>query len=263
MPEKTAVGAGGPWEGGEYFATTRWSVVRAAAGGGSGAPGATDDALEQLCRLYWRPVVAYLRRRGYAPADAQDHTQDFFSRLLAGNILTRADPAKGRFRSYLLSSLEYDLNDARDLARAQKRGGKFRFISLDEFQQESEHLSRSTALSHAPSPREAYEVRWAESLLARSRARLQEGLAARGRPELYPVLAAFLSGAEPDGALAQAATRLGLSVNATKVAIHRLRVQYRVVLREEVALTLDPATPAAIDAELRYLAALLTGAARD
>ncbi len=236
MPGKTAEGG----DEGEFFATTRWSVVRAAAGGSGGAQAVADNALEQLCRLYWRPVVAYLRRRGYAPADAQDHTQDFFSRLLAGNILTRADPAKGRFRSYLLSSLEYDLRDAHDLKQAQKRGGGFRFIS----------------------PQEAYEVRWAESLLARSLVCLQEGLTARGRPELYSVLAAFLHGAVPDGACEHAAARLGLSVNATKVTIHRLRAQYRAILREEVALTLDPATPVAVDAEIRYLAALLTGAAR-
>ncbi len=246
------------WEGGEYFSTTRWTVVRGAAGPDDAT--GTDAALEQLCRLYWRPVFAFLCRRGYPPADAQDLTQDFFARLLAGTFLDRADPAKGRFRSYLLSALECALHDARDRARALKRGGGVRFISLDEFREEREHPVLAAATADARTPSDAFEVRWAQSLIAQSLARLREGLAARGRPELYPVLEPFLTGAEPAGAYAHAAARLGLSPSATKVTIHRLRAQYRTVLREEVAHTLRPATPAAIEEELRYLATVLARA---
>ena len=246
------------WEGGDYFTTTRWTVVRASAG-----PDDPDNhaaALEQLCRTYWRPVFAFVCRRGYPPADAQDLTQDFFARLLAGTFLDRADPAKGRFRAYLLGALEYALADARDRARALKRGGRMQFISLDEFREEREHPALAAATADTRTPGDAFEVRWAQSLIARSLARLREGLAARGRPELYPVLEPFLTGAEPAGAYARAAARLGLSLTATKVTIHRLRNQYRAVLREEVAHTLRPATPAAIEEELRHLAAVLVRA---
>jgi DNA-directed RNA polymerase specialized sigma24 family protein len=234
------------------FSTTRWTVVLA-----SRQPADNTAALETLCRIYWRPVFAFVRRRGYSVADAQDLTQDFFLSLFSGDFLSRADRSRGRFRSLLQIALGRFLADARDRAKTQKRGGRFSFISWDNYQAETsgEWL---TNLSAAWTPEKAFDVRWAQALLAQVFAQLR---AAHARPErrrkTFETLQSFLTASadQPPDSYEQAASQLGMSPTAVKTAVFRLRQQYRTLLRKEVARTVESSSD--IDDELRYLGSLL------
>ena len=235
-----------------HFYTTRWTVVLA-----SGQPADNTAALETLCRTYWRPVFAFVRRRGHSVADAQDLTQDFFVSLFSGDFLRHVDRSRGRFRALLLTTLNHFLADAWDRAHAQKRGGRFAFISWDNYQAENGGEWR-TDMAAAWTPEKAFDVRWAQSLLAQVFANLRTAHARpASRRETFENLQPFLTvSTDPTAeSYEQVASQLGLSVPAVKTAVFRLRQQYRTLLRKEVARTVE--SHADIDDELRYLGALL------
>lgn len=231
------------------FTTTHWSVVLAAAR--QETPDATA-ALERLCRTYWYPIYAYVRREGHTPADAQDLTQEFFARLLARNSLAQVAPRKGKFRSFLLAALRHSLSDQRDRARAVKRGGGAEVLSLDA--QEAETRYRLEPVDRLDAEK-IFERRWAMTLLDQALTRLRDENVAAGKTQLFERLRSFVAG-ESDVSCSEAAVQLGLSEGAVKSAVHRLRQRYRELVREEIAHTV--ADPAEIDEEIRYLITVMS-----
>jgi RNA polymerase sigma factor (sigma-70 family) len=234
--------------GSSDFPTTRWTMVVAA-----GDPHRKEarSALVTLCENYWYPLYAYLRRRGYPTDQAQDLTQEFFLRLLEGRYLDRADPLKGRFRAFLLTSLKFFVADEEDRQRARKRGGGI-VVPL-EFSLGEERYQREPA--HDETPERIFERRWALSVLDRVVERLREEFVHHGRPEHFERLKVFLLG-QSEAPYAALAAEMNTSEGALKVAIHRLRKRYRDLFRQEIADTV--ADPAEVEPELRYLAAVLT-----
>ncbi len=231
------------------FATTHWSVVLAAAG--QQTPEG-DIALERLCRTYWYPLYAYVRREGYSPDDAQDLTQGFFAQLLARHSLAHVAPEKGRFRSFLLAAMRHFLSVERERARAIKRGGNAQILSLDA--QEAETRYRLEPVDRLDAEK-IYEHRWAMTLLEQAVVRLREESAAAGKTELFERLRGFVAG-DREVTCGAAAVELGMSESAVKSAVHRLRERYRELVREEIAHTV--ANPMEIDSEIRHLKALLS-----
>jgi RNA polymerase sigma factor (sigma-70 family) len=236
---------------GGLFATTLWSVVLTA--GHDSSPGA-DEALEQLCRAYWYPLYAYIRRRGYGPEDAQDLTQEFFVNLLRKNYPARADRAKGRFRTFLLHTLSQFLTDQRERATALKRGGGQVLISLDA---ESPEDRYRLEVADELTPDKLFERRWAQTILDRAQARLHQEYASCDKGVAYEVLRAFEPGEQGTLSYAEAAARLGVSESAVKSMIHRLRQRHGELVREEIAHTVPSVSE--IDEELRYLVSVLRG----
>src|SRR5690349_5596150 len=235
-------------QGPSQFPTTRWTLVVAA---GDPQKKEARSALVSLCENYWYPLYAYLRRRGYSCDQAQDLTQEFFVRVLEGRYLDRADPEKGRFRSFILTSLKFFVADEEDRHRARKRGGGV-LVPL-EFSSGEERYQREPA--HNETPERIFERRWALSMLDRVVERLRDEFVQHGRPEHFERLKVFLLG-QSDTPYAALAREMHTSEGALKVAIHRLRKRYRELFRQEIADTL--ADPAEVESELRYLAAALT-----
>jgi len=234
--------------GPSQFPTTRWTLVVAAS---DQHRKEARSALVSLCENYWYPLYAYLRRRGYAPDQAQDLTQEFFMRVLEGRYLDRANPEKGRFRSFILTSLKFFAADEQDRQRARKRGGgavvSFEFSSgEDRYQSEP---------GHDETPDRIFERRWALSMLERVMERLRDEFVQHGRPENFERLKVFLLG-QSEASYADLAREMNTSEGALKVAVHRLRKRYRELFRQEIADTV--ADPAEVESELRYLAAVLT-----
>ena len=209
------------------------------------------SALVSLCENYWYPLYAYLRRRGYPTDQAQDLMQEFFMRVLEGRYLDRADPEKGRFRYFILTSLKFFVADEEDRRGARKRGGGM-LVPLDVSSGE-ERYQREPA--HDETPERIFERRWALSMLDRVVERLRNEFVDHGRPEHFDQLKLFLLG-QSDSPYAALARQMNTSEGAIKVAIHRLRKRYRELVRQEIADTV--ADPADVEPELRYLAALLT-----
>jgi DNA-directed RNA polymerase specialized sigma24 family protein len=232
------------------FLTTQWGLVAAASAEGTPEVRA---ALEELYRLYCYPVYVFIRRRGYGRQDAQDLTQDFFVHLLEKSTLARANPQRGRFRSFLLGALDYFLAHALERARAGKRGGGCQWVFLDDDAAEDRY---QLAAPEGMTAEKAFEARWAATVVEAAFARLRGELQSEGKGYLFESLQGFLLGRE-DASYQQVADALSLSLGALKTAIHRLRGRYRALLREEVARTV--ATPEEIDEELRYLRIALTG----
>jgi RNA polymerase sigma factor (sigma-70 family) len=234
--------------GPSQFPATRWSLVVAA-----GDPHRKEarSALVSLCESYWYPLYAYLRRRGYSSDQAQDLTQEFFMRVLEGRYLDRAEPEKGRFRAFLLTSLKFFVADEDDRRRARKRGGGM-VVPL-EFSSGEERYQREPA--HDETPERIYERRWALSVLDRVVEKLRNEFVQHGRPDHFERLKVFLLG-QSDAPYAALAQELNTSEGALKVAIHRLRKRYRELFRKEIADTV--ADPAEVESELRYLAVVLT-----
>lgn len=231
------------------FVTTHWSVVLTAGGNDTtGAP----EALESLCRTYWHPLYAYVRRLGYSPPDAQDLTQEFFTRLLERRAVSKADPERGRFRSFLLASLKHFLAHEWEKARAQKRGGHARFLSLDLDTAERSYVQ---PVASADTPDKAFDRQWALSLLELVLRRLRKEYADSGRDDLFLALKDTLSGGRSEIPYRELGARLRLSEGAVKVAAHRLRRRYRELLREEIARTVS--RPEDTEEELRQLFAAL------
>jgi RNA polymerase sigma-70 factor (ECF subfamily) len=227
------------------FATTHWSMVLAA--GGSSSPSARE-ALERLCRAYWFPLYGYVRSKGFSPQDAEDLTQEFFSRFLASDALRTVSQERGRFRAFLLASLNHFLANQWDRLRAQKRGGNRARLSLDAASAEQRlQLEPATDVT----PDRLYECRWALTLLDAVLERLRAEMIAAGKLATFDALRGFLSDAAGTLSYAEAAARLGLTEVATRKSVQRLRQRYRELLREEVAHTVG--APHEVESELRHL----------
>jgi len=228
-----------------HFATTHWSLVLAA--GETTAP-AAQDALAELCGTYWYPLYAYVRRWGYSADDAQDLTQEFFARVLEKHYLRQADPARGRFRSFLLASLKHFLANERDRARAQKRGGGAAPLPF-EFETAEGRYTREPPDDETPD--RIFERRWALALLERVLGRLRDENYEAGKTVLFDRVRDLLTEGRAEVPYVEIAASLGMSEGALKVAVHRLRRRYGELLRETIGETV--ADPAEIDDEIRYL----------
>jgi RNA polymerase sigma-70 factor (ECF subfamily) len=229
------------------FATTHWSVVLAAAERETPAAAA---ALEILCRTYWFPLYAYVRRRGYSPEDGQDLTQEFLLRLLSTHALGSVHPVKGRFRSFLLASLNHFLANEWDKACAVKRGGGQPLLSLDA----AETRYRAEP-SQSMSADRIFERQWALTLLAQVTAHLRDDYHAAGKGVLFDALHIYLSGDKGLPPYRETADKLGLSLDALKKAVERLRQRYGELLRQEIAHTVSETGE--VDEEIRYLRTVL------
>jgi RNA polymerase sigma-70 factor (ECF subfamily) len=230
------------------FASTHWSVVVQA--GQEDSPG-TSEALAHLCRTYWYPLYAYVRRKGYAAPDAEDLTQEFFAKLLARHFLSAADRRKGKFRSFLLGAFEHFLAGEWRRAHAEKRGGGKAGFSLEEMNAEQRYR-----LEPAPElpPERLFDRRWATTVLEAAREELKKEYQTRDQEELFGKLQGVLSG-DDSASYAEIGRDLQMSEGAVKVAAHRLRKRYGELIRAQIAQTV--ATPAQVDEELRYLFTVL------
>ena len=247
-PPLTAVPSGAVHQG--AFAPTRWSAVLTA--GGSDTAGA-QDALAKLCQIYWYPLYAYVRRRGYGVEDAQDLTQGFFARFLERHWVNRADQGRGRFRSFLLSALHHFLADEWDKARAIKRGGGVSPLPMQFDTAETRYVREPADES---TPERLFERRWAITLLEEVLARLRAEYEHERKGQTFAALHPMLVGDRAALPYAELATQMGLSENGVKSAVHRLRLRYRQLLREEIAQTVGG--PGEVDDELRHLFAVLS-----
>ncbi len=217
------------------------------AAGDSASPDATA-ALEKLCRTYWHPLYAYVRRCGHSVHDAQDLTQEFLAGLLQRKGLAGLRPEKGRFRAFLLASLKHFLADQRDRERAQKRGGGVPVLSLDDLTAEARYqLEPRDELT----PDRAFERRWAYTLLEQVLVLLRGEFVLADKGPLFEALRPFLVGEAQGVSYSEVAARLGLTEAAAKMTVTRMRRRYRELLRAEVAHTV--ADPREIDEELRQL----------
>ena len=208
-------------------------------------------ALENLCQTYWPPLYAYVRRRGHSPEDGQDLTQEFFARLLGHNAVATVNPDKGRFRSFLLASMNHFLADEWDKARAQKRGGG-KVISFDP--QAAETWLTELAAKDL-TPEKAFEHRWAITLLEQVYRRLEGEYRQQNKEKLFDGLRPMLTGDSRAAPYAELARHLDMTEGAVKVAVHRLRQRYRELLRDTISDTV--AGPEEVEDELRYLFRIL------
>jgi RNA polymerase sigma-70 factor (ECF subfamily) len=228
------------------FATTRWSVVLAAGANNTQA----GAALGELCRLYWYPLYAFVRRQGYDAHAAQDLTQEFFARLIEKEWLAGVDRDRGRFRSWLLAAVKHFVAaDWRD-AHRKKRGGGVEFIAIDTIAAEERYAHEPADQASAD---QLYDRRWALDLLDRGLTRLRADFAAADKLAQFDALKFSLSGEKVP--LAAVAAQLGMSEGAVKVAVHRLRERYRELIRAGIAETVEK--PEDVDAELAELFAAL------
>jgi len=234
--------------GGAAFTTTHWSIVLEA----QGESPAAQEALEKLCRMYWRPIFAFLRRQGVPPEEAEDITQGFFAELLERRSLSAVRKEKGRLRSFLLGGLKYFLANEERRATAVKRGKGQRLIPLEELRAgeriETEPADPITAEM-------IYERRWALTVLERVLSRLKDEYQTTNSAELFDSLKQLLPDEAGASSQATIAARLGMSENAVRQAFYRFRQRYQSLLRDEIANTV--ATPGDIEDELRHLIAIL------
>lgn len=230
------------------FCSTHWSVVVKARQ--TGSPEA-QEALAWLCENYWYPLYAFVRRKGHSAEAARDLTQAFFARLIEKDEFPDADPARGRFRTFLLTALSHFLANAHDHACALKRGGGRDLARLNWDEAESRYGQDP---AHELTPEKLFLRRWALTLLERVLQRLRaEYIEARKEP-LYDALKAFLTGNASAESYSETGQRIKLSEGAVKVAVHRMRRRYRELLRAEIMETVDdPTRPGAVDEELRDL----------
>ncbi|HEY5894876.1 MAG TPA: hypothetical protein VIT91_16775 [Chthoniobacterales bacterium] len=234
-------------EGGPGFQATQWSVLALAAQ--SNSPGALR-ALDDLCRAYWQPLCRFIQAQGASETDAQDLTQVFLVNFINNKSLIRADPLKGRFRNFLLSSLKNFLHDEWDKRNAARRGGGQLLVSLDATHVPSfEPANRAVGDAH-------FDKSWAITLLDRAISEIRHRWEERGKLETFQALECYLAGTDETDDYANAAEKLGVSIPAVTALIHRLRKEYREILRAEVGRTVSD--PQAINAELRHLCLALT-----
>lgn len=230
-------------QAGSRFPETSWGLVLA-----TRTDADAGDALGILCRRYWPPVYASLRRHGFAASDAEDLTQGFFLHLIEHDTLARADPVRGRFRNFLLGSLRWFLANARERENARKREGSRKFVTIDIASVESALRDDSAN----PATLEAqFDREWARTVVANALDALRDDYAGNGQAQTWDVLQCCLDPAAEAPSYAVLAARLGSGEGATKVAVHRLRQRFREALREEVASTV--ATAREVEDELRYL----------
>jgi len=227
------------------FPPTRWTLVLQA---GQQGDKVADRALDELCRAYWYPVYAFVRRSGKTLEEAQDLTQDFFVRFLERRYVAHADPAKGRFRSFLLVSVKHFLLDQEGRRFAEKRGGRDRIMALDCIDLERRF---GAELSTHETPEAIFDRSWAQSLVARVMDDVRDAMDREGQSPLFDQLKPFLPGNDETISYSELASKLGTTEGALKVAVHRLRRKYREIFRAEIAhLVSDPGE---VDDEVRYL----------
>jgi RNA polymerase sigma factor (sigma-70 family) len=236
------------------FHTTHWSMVLAC--GGDSETKQAREALAELFQTYWYPLYAYVRRRGYNEHDAEDLVQAFCVHLQEKHALAKADPLRGKFRTFLLSSLQNFLANEHVRANAQKRGGGQEFVFIDA---ENAHERYRAEPTHAATPEAIFEKRWAHALLEQTLSSLRTDFRTRGKERLFDGLASFISADPREESYQTAADRLGLPLSAVKTSVHRLRQDYRARLRDEIGRTV--ASPDEIDEELRHLRKVLASAA--
>jgi len=212
----------------------------------------SDDALEQLCRTYWFPLYAYVRRRGKTKEDAEDLTQAFFARFLEKNYLEGLSTGRGRFRAFLLASLKHFLANEWDKSRRQKRGGAATHLSLDWQTADTQFQVSSLAAS----PDQEFDREWAVALLAKVIQRLQAECEKDGRANQFKNLKVFLSAGKGAVPYCDTAKSLRMEESAVRVAVHRLRKRYRQLLRDEIGQTLSD--PKQVDEEMRALFSAFT-----
>jgi RNA polymerase sigma-70 factor (ECF subfamily) len=230
---------------GDIFATTHWTVVLAA---GRRHTPQSDGALEELCRTYWFPLYAYVRRRGHTKEDAEDLVQAFFARFLEKNYLAGLSAERGRFRAFLLASLKHFLTNEWKKSQRLKRGGGEKLLSLDW---RTADMQFQVAATVGPSPDKAFDREWALALLAKVIERLRVECESDGKAKLFGQLKILLTAGKGALSYAEAAKKLGMDDTAVRVAVHRLRKRYRILLRDEIAQTLADA--ADVDEEMRAL----------
>jgi len=232
------------------FCTTHWSAVLAA---GDTRSSRAENALAELCRTYWYPLYAYVRRRGNNPTEAEDLTQGFFARLLEKNYLASVTPGVGRFRSFLLASLKHFLANEWDRAQTAKRGGGKVIFSLDDQDPEARYQFEPV---ENVTPETLFEQRWALTVLERVLTRLRQEFVTTEKAELFDQLKIFISTDEPGCSYAEVSTRTGLKEGTAKVAVHRLRRRYGELLRAEISNTVSE--PDEVEAEVRHLISVLS-----
>lgn len=232
---------------GEGFPRTSWTLLVAA----DGIQAESRQALDSLCKTYWYPLYAYIRRRGMDSEEARDLTQDFFVHLLNGKLFEKANPVKGRFRSFLMQSLRNFLADAADRRNSLKRGSGLAPLPFEISDGEARYEREA---KHDETPERIFERRWARALLDHVMQTLREDFIKHGRLDHFNALRSHLAGTG-DAPYAELARKLDISESALKSGIHRLRKRYRDLLRAEVAATVDD--PTEVDAELRYLLSVI------
>jgi len=240
--------------GSDRFHTTRWSVVLVSAR--SQAPG-YKKAFAELCKLYWYPLYAFIRHRGHSPHDAQDLAQGFFLHLLEHRALSRVDRSKGKFRSFLLASLQNYLSNEAKRAGCLKRGGKAEFIYLDL---EGAEYRYGLEPVDALTPEKIFVARWAMALLGEAMNRLSREYSAQGKTATFDALKAFLDpiNSKKQPTYEEVANQLQVSVSAAKTLTHRLRKHYTALVREEIIRTVS--NSADVDAEIHELCEALVAA---
>jgi len=228
-----------------HFATTHWSVVLAA---GKSSSAQQKQALEILCERYWFPLYAYLRQRGYDSHQAEDYTQAFFARILDKHDLQTADPKYGKFRSFLLIRLKSFLSDERDRARAKKRGGGRKTLSL-RFQNAEDQYALEPG--DQLSPERLFEKSWALTVLERTMNQLEKEMAEKNKKKLFEHLKVYLTTEKDVIPYRNMAKQVNMPEGSVRVAVHRLRRRYRKLLRDEIAQTV--AAEDQIDEEIGHL----------
>ena len=253
-PQVCEDGAGGP----RQFLTTRWSLILSAAHS-EGEEQKARAALDELCRIYWRPVFVFVCRRGYSTEDAQDLTQDFFIKILGPNWLEHADVNRGRFRTLLLTSLQHFLVNAAERRHTRKRGGGVEFVSWDDWMAEApSQLSISArALDSLPAER-LFDLRWATTVVEQALQRLRAECEGKDRLRLFYALSRHLIEERNEVSYPELSAALGVTESAVKNLLHTMRQRYRCLLRDEVAHTVE--NPADVPDEIRYLCAALATA---
>jgi DNA-directed RNA polymerase specialized sigma24 family protein len=237
------------------FATTRWSLILSYANSDATKENARQ-ALAELCRIYWRPIFAFIYRRGYSISDAQDLTQDFFLMVLKGDLLSLADPDRGRFRSLLLKALRNFLTDNRDRCKAEKRGGGKQFVPWDDWMAEAPSQFSTSIPEPQDWPAEKiFDLRWATTVTEQALRHLADECENSGRRRMFTVLSKYLTSDRSDVSYASLSVSLGVPESSIKRLLHHLRARYRVILRYEVSQTVE--NPEDVDGEIRYLCAVL------
>jgi RNA polymerase sigma factor (sigma-70 family) len=240
------------------WATTRWSLILSAAHSEDGEQ-KMREALEELCRTYWRPVFSFIWRHGYSMEDAQDLTQDFFVKILEPGWLRHAEPDRGRFRSLLRKSLQNFLINATERTHTRKRGGEVKFVSWDDWMAEApSQLPITTQAVDSLAPERLFDLRWAVTVVEHALRRLREECEMKGKRRLFHALSPHLTAERDEVSFAQLSAELGIAESAVIKQLHNLRQRYRSLLRDEVAHTV--ADPGDVEDEIRYLCAALAAA---
>jgi len=236
--------------GAREFGTTHWSVVLVA---GRNSSPQSAAALETLCRAYWYPLYAFVRRKGYDPESAGDLTQSFFESLITRQQFALPNPERGRFRSFLLRALQNFLANEWKSEKRLKRGGGAQIFSLDALEPEERYRCEPAAEHDGE---KIFERRWAVTLVGRALGRLRAEYDSCNKAVLFDSLAGFLPGGEPSGTQAEVAQRAGMSEGALKVAVHRVRHRFREVFRQEIADTVE--RPEEVEEEMRHVISAMT-----